>query len=80
MDAGRVARGMMACSGSHVSGCPMQHSAPLGRFQPVLKAPTAVRKVCITCHWPMQGGSPRYECPSRASRCNMQLPKAFYPR
>ena len=39
---------MMACSSSHVSGCPMQHPTPLGRFQPVPKTPSAVQKVCVS--------------------------------
>ena len=47
MDVGTIARGMMACSSSHASGCPMQRPAPLGRVQPIVKPSSAVPKVCV---------------------------------
>ncbi|CAL5229769.1 g13155 [Coccomyxa viridis] len=45
MDVGTIARGMMACSSSHASGCPMQRPAPLGRVQPIVKPSSAVLKL-----------------------------------
>ena len=46
MDTGTHARGMMVCSSSHASGCPMQHRTPLGRRPTSVKALNAIHKVC----------------------------------